>query len=67
MIYKVYNKIVKVSPIYGLLIIVFGIFMIRIALAYKLTSTSYMLIILGVLTIAIGTLILVSYNRKQWQ
>ena len=65
MIYKVYNKIVKVSPIYGLLIIVFGIFMIRIALAYKLTSTSYMLIILGVLTIAIGTLILVSYNRKQ--
>ena len=62
---KEYNTIAKISPIYGLISIIFGIFIIRVALAYKITSASYLLIVLGLSTIFLGTIILVLNNRKK--
>ena len=57
----------QVSPIYGVISVVFGIFMIRIALAYTITTVSYLLIFSGIFTIVIGIGILVSYNKKEGQ
>lgn len=57
----------QVSPIYGVISVVFGIFMIRIALAYTITTVSYVLILFGLFTIIIGIGILVSYNKKEGQ
>tara|TARA_Y100001968_G_scaffold81564_1_gene72646 strand:+ start:239 stop:445 length:207 start_codon:yes stop_codon:yes gene_type:complete len=57
----------QVSPIYGVISVVFGIFMIRIALAYTITTVSYVLIFFGLFTIIIGIGILVSYNKKEGQ
>tara|TARA_B100002051_G_scaffold80903_1_gene77300 strand:+ start:43 stop:249 length:207 start_codon:yes stop_codon:yes gene_type:complete len=61
------NKKQQVSPIYGVISVIFGIFMIRIALAYTITTVSYLLIFSGIFTIVIGIGILVSYNKKEGQ
>ena len=57
----------QVSPIYGVISVVFGIFMIRIALAYTITTVSYVLIFFGLFAIIIGICILVSYNKMEGQ
>ena len=61
------NKKQQVSPIYGVISVIFGIFMIRIALAYTITTVSYLLIFSGIFTIVIGIGILVSYNKMEGQ
>ena len=61
------NKKQQVSPIYGVISVIFGIFMIRIALAYTITTVSYLLIFSGIFTIVIGIGILLSYNKKEGQ
>ena len=61
------NKKQQVSPIYGVVSVIFGIFMIRIALAYTITTVSYLLIFSGIFTIVIGIGILLSYNKKEGQ
>ena len=61
------NKKQQVSPIYGVVSVIFGIFMIRIALAYTITTVSYLLIFSGIFTIVIGIGILVSYNKMEGQ
>ena len=61
------NKKQQVSPIYGVVSVIFGIFMIRIALAYTITTVSYILIFFGIFTIIIGIGILLSYNKMGGQ
>ena len=59
------NEQIFASPIFGLIAIVFGIFMIRIALAYTITTVSIYTIIFGALSIIIGIFVLVKYNNKE--
>ena len=59
------NEQIFASPIFGLIAIVFGIFMIRIALAYTITTVSIYTIIFGTLSIIIGIFVLVKYNNKE--
>jgi|TARA_B110000438_G_scaffold195704_1_gene187298 uncharacterized membrane protein HdeD (DUF308 family) len=59
------NEQILVSPIFGLVAIVFGIFMIRIALAYTITTISIYTIIFGILSIILGIFVLLKYNNKE--
>ena len=59
------NEQTFVSPIFGLVAIVFGIFMIRIALAYTITAVSIYTIIFGILSIIIGIIVLLKYKNKE--
>jgi uncharacterized membrane protein HdeD (DUF308 family) len=59
------NEQIFLSPIFGLVAIVFGIFMIRIALAYTITTVSVYTIIFGTLSIITGIIVLIKYNNKE--
>ena len=64
---NVNSKKWQVSPLYGVISVIFGIFMIRIALAYTITTVSYILIFSGIFTIIIGIGILLIYNKQGGQ
>ena len=59
------NEQIFLSPIFGLVAIVFGIFMIRVALAYTITTVSVYTIIFGTLSIITGIIALIKYNNKE--
>ena len=59
------NEQIFLSPIFGLVAIVFGIFMIRVALAYTITAVSVYTIIFGTLSIITGIIVLIKYNNKE--
>ena len=59
------NEQIFLSPIFGLVAIVFGIFMIRVALAYTITTVSVYTIIFGTLSIITGIIVLIKYNNKE--
>ncbi len=59
------NEQIFLSPIFGLVAIVFGIFMIRVALAYTITTVSIYTIIFGTLSIITGIIVLIKYNNKE--
>ena len=59
------NEQIFLSPIFGLVAIVFGIFMIRVALAYTITTVSVYTIIFGALSIITGIIVLIKYNNKE--
>ena len=58
------NEQIFLSPLFGLVAIVFGIFMMRIALAYTITTISVYTIIFGILSIITGIIVLIKYNNK---
>ena len=57
------NEQIFLSPIFGLVAIVFGIFLIRVALAYTITTVSIYTIIFGTLSIITGIIVLLKYNN----
>ena len=59
------NEQIFLSPIFGLVAIVFGIFLIRVALAYTITTVSVYTIIFGTLSIITGIIVLIKYNNKE--
>ncbi len=59
------NEQIFLSPIFGLVAIVFGIFLIRVALAYTITTVSIYTIIFGTLSIITGIIVLIKYNNKE--
>ena len=59
------NEQIFLSPIFGLVAIVFGIFLIRVALAYTITTISIYTIIFGTLSIITGIIVLIKYNNKE--
>ena len=59
------NEQIFLSPIFGLVAIVFGIFLIRVALAYTITKVSIYTIIFGTLSIITGIIVLIKYNNKE--